>query len=729
MIATSPRYGVVGVYVVIAMAYVIWRSGTLNPSAPIFSGLVFSAELFGIMTMLLLLHMGWRLPRREPPPPQKGLSVDVFITTYNEPLEVVRRTLLAALRMEYPHRTWLLDDGNRPEMAALAERLDCHYLARSDNIDAKAGNLNNALLHSKAEIIALFDADHAPHTRFLVETLGYFRNRNLAFVQTPQEFYNLDSYQHRISGRNKNLWTEQSLFFNVVQRGKDYWNAAFFCGSCALLRRSALDNIGGFATGSVTEDLHTSLRLHEKGFDSVYHYHPLAYGIAVLDAREYMRQRLRWGQGAMQVWRRERVLTNRNLTLAQKLNYFSSIVTYFEGWQRAIFYTVPAFALLSGTLPIRISVVEFLFVFVPYLVITFWTFGIVSRGHGHLFFSEEYNFARFAVFSQSTLAFFKRRLPFVVSAKQRNPNPALLAPLYPQLLILALGVAAIPVGVLVHYPAGNLTLGALLANVFWCLAVLAIAVRLLRFTLANVRSRRQEYRFFIPVCAVITLEDQSDKQVTVDDLSVQGFGFHGGLSGPVEAGKHLTGHLYLPSGPMPFRGRIASVHRTSPDAGRPGLSYGCEFERLPEGVVAQLEAFLHGNDLQWHFLRISGHTHRLLRPEAPASRQGREPNRFAVVDYWQCCTYAHPVRHALRTFHGIVSSSGPDSGDARKMVLMQKVPEHSTLVVRIDGDEPQEFAGTVSEEVSIDTADGPVFLYTLHNPRSTSTWIRTPALA
>jgi cellulose synthase/poly-beta-1,6-N-acetylglucosamine synthase-like glycosyltransferase len=122
------------------------------------------------------------------------------------------------------------------------------------------------LTQSRAQFIAIFDADHAPKTSFLTQTLGFFSDPQVAFVQTPQDFYNLDSFQHRWSRRKGQVWTEQSLFFRVIQRGKDYWNAAFFCGSCAVIRRSSLDAIGGFATGTVTEDLHTSIRLHKQGF-------------------------------------------------------------------------------------------------------------------------------------------------------------------------------------------------------------------------------------------------------------------------------------------------------------------------------------------------------------------------------------------------------------------------------------------------------------------------------
>jgi cellulose synthase (UDP-forming) len=184
-------------------------------------------------------------------------------------------------------------------MKALAEQLGCRYLARADNAHAKAGNLNHGLAHSSGELVVVFDADHAPRRDFLVKTLGCFDDASVGFVQTPQNFYNLDSYQHRRRGAGGAVWTEQSLFFRVIQRGKDYWNAAFFCGSCAVVRRSALDAIGGFATGTVTEDLHTSIRLHAKGYQSVYHAEALAFGLAPESIEPFIGQRVRWGQGAL----------------------------------------------------------------------------------------------------------------------------------------------------------------------------------------------------------------------------------------------------------------------------------------------------------------------------------------------------------------------------------------------------------------------------------------------
>src|SRR5229473_3371025 len=267
----TPRRILTYCFVAVGLWYLGWRLKTFNPHAPIFSMLIYGAELFGFITALMHVFMCWRLSERRAPPPRPGISVDVYIPTYSEPIDLVRKTALAAMAMDYPHRTWILDDGRREAMRALATELGCEYLTRTDNAHAKAGNLNHALAGSSGELIAVFDADHAPRRDFLVKTLGYFEDTRVAFVQTPQDYYNLDSYQHRGTHASHEIWTEQALFFRVIQRGKDCWNSAFFCGSCAVVRRSALERIGGFATGTITEDLHTSIRLHAAGFRSVYH--------------------------------------------------------------------------------------------------------------------------------------------------------------------------------------------------------------------------------------------------------------------------------------------------------------------------------------------------------------------------------------------------------------------------------------------------------------------------
>ncbi len=161
--------------------------------------------------------MMWKMPERKSIKPELNLSVDVFITVLNEPVDLIRKTIYAAVNMDYPHKTYVLDDGNNKEIKNLAILLGAKYLSRSDNKDAKAGNLNNGLAHSKGDYIAVFDADHIPNRKFLTETLGFFKNNKVAFVQVPQEFYNINSFQHRFKEFFEEIWSEQAIFFRVIR--------------------------------------------------------------------------------------------------------------------------------------------------------------------------------------------------------------------------------------------------------------------------------------------------------------------------------------------------------------------------------------------------------------------------------------------------------------------------------------------------------------------------------
>lgn len=604
-----PRRALVGGFVLVSVWYLTWRLGTFNPAAPTFSALVYGAELFGFGTALLHIFMCWRLTVRRATAPRPGITVDVFIPSYNESVELVRKTLLAARAMDYPHKTWLLDDRRRPEMQALVRQLGCEYLARADNEHAKAGNLNHALALSNGEMVVVFDADHAPRRDFLVKTLGYFEDARVAFVQTPQDFYNLDSYQHRWRGIGRTVWTEQALFFRVIQRGKDYWNAAFFCGSCAVVRRSALDDIGGFATGTVTEDLHTSLRIHARGYKSVYHAEPLAFGLAPESIEPFIGQRVRWGQGAMHVWRKEGILTHRGLSLAQRFNYLASALTYFDGWQKAIFYFAPAAVLLTGLLPLLATTPDFLLHFLPYYALTFWVFEEVGRGYGRSLFIEQYNMARFAAFAWATLALIFPRMKFKVTSKGAPAGRGAVRFTAPQWTVLALNVLALPAGVALYLWSEALPLQSLVANAVWAVVNAGLALAVISFTAVSQRNARDRYRFPIALPAEIVVADGTPLRGTVDDLSDNGMRFYGKLPAAVDAGAKLTGHLLLPEGPVPFWGEVRG---RVPMPGNPDVlkAIGCRFATSDEGRQ-RLEEFLFGSDLQWI---LNGYTDRVHTP-------------------------------------------------------------------------------------------------------------------
>ncbi|GIW00058.1 glycosyltransferase [Roseiflexus sp.] len=223
--------------------YLSWRyTATINWSAwPIALGLVV-AETYSYIDAWLFGLTLWRLKQRgEPPPPPSQATVDVFITCYNEPVEIVRETAIAARDIRYPHRTYLLDDGNSSAMRAMAQEIGIGYLVRSEEWKgkqrhAKAGNLNNALCQTNGEFVLVLDADQIPSPDILDRTLGYFADERVALVQTPQWFYNVPP--------DDPLGSQAPLFYGPIMQGKDGWNAAFFCGSNAILRREALMQIG-----------------------------------------------------------------------------------------------------------------------------------------------------------------------------------------------------------------------------------------------------------------------------------------------------------------------------------------------------------------------------------------------------------------------------------------------------------------------------------------------------
>lgn len=606
----TPRQVAVALFMVIGVWYLVWRASTINWQAPVFSLAIYFAEMASFAMAVLHIWMCWRLTVRKAPEAPAGMTVDVFVPSYNESTDLVRKTLISAIKMRYPHKTWLLDDGNRAEMRTLCAELGCRYLARKDNTHAKAGNLNFALTRTSGDFVAIFDADHAPRADFLVKTLGYFLNPRVAFVQTPQDFYNLDSYQHRWRSDKKTVWTEQSLFFRVIQRGKDAWNAAFFCGSCAIIRRSALDTIGGFATGTITEDLHTSIRIHAAGYESVYHAEPLAFGIAPESISPFITQRVRWGQGAMHVWRKEGILTRKGLTWAQRLNYFVSVSTYFDGWIKMLFYFSPVLVLCTGILPLVAQTDAFLLHFLPYYLLSFLAFEEVARGYGRSVFIEQYNMTRFAAFAWSTLALVLPKLRFKVTPKGSSSGGGRFT--LPQWGVMALNIAAIPAGLALYTLWHGLPLDALVANVLWASINIGLAAAVLRFTLRSKSNRRSAYRFPIPLFGSVEFKDGSRYCGTIDDISEGGFRFYGKLPVALALNERFAGEIVLPDGPLSLKGEIRALVGQSPQSTHSPEARGLSCSMvLHPAERERLESFLFGTNLQW---QINGYVDQVSTP-------------------------------------------------------------------------------------------------------------------
>ncbi len=696
-------------FILVAGWYLNWRLTVFNPDAPIFSLIFYLAELFGFVTALLHIFMLWRLTKHHSLPAEKGLSVDVFVPTLNEPVDLIRKTLRAAQNMDYPHETWLLDDGNRSEMKDLAKELGCAYIMREKNSHGKAGNLNNALEKSNADYIAIFDSDHAPKRDFLTKTLGYFRNKNVAFVQTPQDFYNLDSYQHRWRKQGKLLWTEQSLFFRVIQRGKDYWNAAFYCGSCAILRRSALDKIGGFATGTVTEDLHTSLRLHKQGFKSVYHAESLAFGQAALSLEPFITQRVRWGAGAMNVWREEGIVTAKGLTIPQRLCYLASVLTYFEGWQRCLFYIAPAIVLLFGSLPIASLNGEFLIHFIPFYLLAYWTFEETSRGYGNLFYIEQYNMARFGAFMWATLWFFRKQRHFRVTPKINNGRIWADRYLTPQYIVFIANLAAIFMGLYYLNVGSHLSFGGIAANIFWGSVNFMFCALMLAFTFQQPR-RRSEYRFPVPLPARISVNNKSQHEPycigMVQDLSTKGFRMTLPNIEPKDLyNNRLSGMIFLPDGPLPFKVDVKSTQQTK--SLKDQVNIGCRFlwDSSPD---PRLELLLYGSDLQW---RLHGLAEKSLTPVQVLTSLFSKNSSSRYIDLKKLTPVLCKINGDNASEHLLGMATPETLRHNAKLVLFSRVAPQSTIdIYNIGSGNEYWQRHRISDIEQIDGPQSPIFI-------------------
>jgi len=521
----------------------------MNPAYPVYSWIIFAAELVGFTRLLMFLLLAVRLTHREPPPAPAGLVVDVFVATYDEPIEIVRRTVLAALAIRYPHETWLLDDGQRTEMSDLASEIGCRYLSRSEPLDAKAGNLNHALRHACGDFVAVFDADQVADPRFLDRTLGYFRDQRVAFVQTPQEFFNNDSFEHLISKRRAANGT--SFFHRVVQRSRDAANATLYTGSSAVLRRRAIDEISGFATGTINEDIHTSLRFHASGWNSLFHPEILSAGIAPLDAAGYRRQHLRWAQDALQLLLRENLIAYPGLTWRQRQSYLIHVISNMEGWRHLFIYALPVVILVTGILPLQTDAPSFLVRFVPYFLVTTLAYGEFARGLGRLDQSAVYNLARCPTAIIATFTAHRERR-FLVTPKSRGQDAAAESTFtYAVVLVtLAAMTYACAAAMAGRSPFAPGTLGVL---VVWAAYQVLTGLRLLMLERRCARNRRATARFDEDFATTLTRIDDPQTHFAIDVVVASADGFtvreRGAALPPAGA---YRGALDAPGAQFPF---------------------------------------------------------------------------------------------------------------------------------------------------------------------------------
>lgn len=554
----------------VSARYLFWRIGAtmrVESLDLVLSVAMLLAELYAFLVLILgyfqISHPINRKPLPLPPDIKDWPAVDVFIPTYNEPLDVVRTTILAMQALDWPHdklNIFILDDGNREDFQRFARDVGVGYFSRRDNRGAKAGNINAALARTNSPFVAIFDCDHIPTRSFLQLTMGWLvADDKLAMVQTPHHFYSPDPLERnlRIFKTSPN---EGELFYGLIQPGNDLWNAVFFCGSCAVIRRAALVDVGGIAEETVTEDAHTALRMHRRGWKTAFLGIRQSGGLATESLSGHIRQRVRWARGMVQILRVDNPLFGPGLTLPQRLCYLNGLLYFLSGLPRLIFLTAPlAFLLLNAHIFAAAPVMVLAYA-LPHLTFTLMATSRIQGSFRRSFWGELYETVLSAYIVLPTLlALINPRLGrFNVTAKGglilRSYFDWRIA--LPFLVLFGLNLTGIITGVW-SASTGRQQLDAVLINAGWATYNLIILSAAIAAAFERQQLRRHA-RVALQLPAMVERPNGNMIACQLNDLSLSGAAL--GLdSDEIECGEKL--HLTLRFGEecLPLPARVVST--------------------------------------------------------------------------------------------------------------------------------------------------------------------------
>jgi cellulose synthase (UDP-forming) len=399
-------------------------------------------------------------------------KVDIFITICGEPTKIVRQTVLAAINIDYPNKNiYLLNDGfvaDRPNWRSieeLADELNVICITRQVGGGAKAGNINNALRQTTSPYVVVFDADHVPYKNFLTETIGFFVDDKMGFVQTPQFYKN-----QATNTITQTAWDQQALFFGPIMSGKNRLNSAFMCGTNMILNRKALDQVGGMCEFNIAEDFLTSLFVHDKGWSSVYVPKVLAEGLAPEDFLSYYKQQYRWTRGSLEVIFKYNPLLKRGMSWAQRFQYLISASYFLSGFIVLLDALLPMLFLYTGIIAVRTNTMGLALIFIPYIFSSLYALQ-KSSNYSMSFNAIGFSLSSFVIQIKGVFAVLtNQKTAFAVTSKQEVAGNYLYL-VWPHLLY----VAAAIVGVTIALLRAGLS-ASLLANLAW------VAVNIAAFT-------------------------------------------------------------------------------------------------------------------------------------------------------------------------------------------------------------------------------------------------------
>lgn len=531
---------------VLSTGYLVWRAGFTLPFGEGAVQVVLGAVLVAAETVttlgtfeLFLSKMKSRARELTPPKGEEARypDVDVLIATHNEPAELLYTTINACTYLEYPDpekvHIYVCDDGNRKEIAALAERLGVGYLGMEENPHAKSGNYNHALAHTDSPLVATFDADMIPRRTFLVKTVPYFLipDEKIGLIQTPQSFYNQDLFQFNLFSE-KDIPNEQDFFSREINVMRNASNSAAYTGSNTVLSRKGLEEIGGFPYGTITEDFETSLRLQKAGYLTYATTEVLASGLSTTTVASMIGQRVRWARGVIQSIRNTHAVFSRKLSWAARLSYLNAYLYWWSFFCRLVFILSP---ILFALFDIQLARCGF------WELILFWLPAHVSSSISMRYLSTNVRNLRWSQIIDTILAPYLilpvflesigvRQKKFKVTEKKKTSSSTTsLRYSIPHAVLIGLTLSAI-----VRYAAGKYGLALLYSSVilFWLFYNLVALVYAVFFMLGRDSKRRYE-RIEAEEKIRVQARGQSYEGVTCD-VSEGGIAFH--LRGAEELG-------------------------------------------------------------------------------------------------------------------------------------------------------------------------------------------------
>lgn len=636
----------------LSLRYMVWRTFFTMHMSGVFdhlaAWLLYAAEAYAFVIFGLGIFVNF-YPLRRPalrlrPDDPDIPTLDILVPSYNESAELLEVTLRCCLAVRYPagkKNIYLCDDGGteqkrndanvkkraeaiarRHELKALCERLGCHYLTRDRNVYAKAGNINAALEKTNGDLILILDADHVPTADMLERTVPWFmKDEKVFLVQTPHFMINPDPIERNLFSAFHRMPAENEMFYVTIQRGLDYWDSSFFCGSAAVLRRSALAEVGGLTGDSITEDAETAMELHMRGYKSVYVEQPMVGGLAPESFTGFVVQRMRWAQGMTQIMLLKLPGALRKMKWYQSLCYVNACLFWMFPLARLVFLLSPCAYLVFGLQIYNANISEILVYTVPHVVGAQICNSLLFKRTRWPLISELYELMQ-SVYTMMAIVqvFLNPRKPkFVVTPKSEMVEEEFVSPLVRPFYVLFGFVVLASLGGLVRFwllpDARPLTVVVLLWN-FINITLISSAFG----ALFERRQRRTAPRMPLNVPAAIEAPDGSLVRCVIEDASAGGIRVQLDKSdAKIRFGDQVFINVRIASRQLDTRLKM-EIRAAFKIRGNLGL--GCRFVDLSEEDRELMYSLMYGDSESWsqfamrrqkpmHFLPALGFIFRL----------------------------------------------------------------------------------------------------------------------